>query len=169
MTETPASETTGSRTWVLVAIGLVVVAVAGLVTWYLIEGDGEKDRGRRAYKVQDYNKVYYGNPRVMRRPAVVRLATVYAQIPEYQQIRSQRLGENDPKYHLLMRTVSEKFGAAVKAGRVWTFRRSRSAGSSPSHRTGLARIIHHEEHEVNTVTAVMKKEPAPLVLDTLPL
>lgn len=98
-------------------IGIVVIAV-GAVGWWFARRTAPEDisqRGFGAYAVSDTKSVYYGNATMFRRPAVVTADVVYAQIPEYQEIRRRGLGDGQPEYHLLLQKASARFAAAVKA------------------------------------------------------
>jgi len=67
------------------------------------------------YRCTDPGRVYLGNPRLIRKPAVISGDEVYARIPEYQQIRDEGLSDRDVRYHFLMKKASERFAKAVKA------------------------------------------------------
>lgn len=66
------------------------------------------------YKVKDRSKVYYGNARMFKKPAVIDCDRVYRQIPEYKKILEKGLTDRDAKYHLLMKKASQRFAEAVK-------------------------------------------------------
>ena len=67
------------------------------------------------YRCSDPSRVYHGNPRLIRKPAVVSADQIYARIPEYRQICEQGLTDKDVRYHFLMKKASERFAKAVKA------------------------------------------------------
>lgn len=98
---------------------LVIATVAGIGIWKAVQGpdepEAERSRGLGDYSCTDPSKAYYGNVSMIRRPAVVTLETVYARIPEYQQIRSQGLTDKNPKYYFLLQKTSATFADAVKA------------------------------------------------------
>ena len=67
------------------------------------------------YRCTDTGRVYHGNARLIRKPAVCSADRVYRHIPEYRQILSEHLTEKDVRYHFLMKEASQKFLKAVKA------------------------------------------------------
>ncbi len=67
------------------------------------------------YRCTDPGRVYHGNPRLIRRPAVVSADRVYARIDEYQAILREGLTDRDVRYHFLMKEASKKFARAIKA------------------------------------------------------
>lgn len=91
------------------ALGTVLLVVAWLAVAAVPAGAGVGD-----YKATDVDKVYYGNPRLFKKPAVISADRVYAQIPEYKEILDKGLTEKDPRYHFLMKKASERFNEAVK-------------------------------------------------------
>jgi hypothetical protein len=66
------------------------------------------------YKVTEPKKVYYGNARLFKKPAVIDADRVYRGIPEYKKILDKGLTDRDPEYHLLMKKASARFSEAVK-------------------------------------------------------
>lgn len=71
-------------------------------------------RGLGDFDAPEARHVYYGRGTMIRSPAVITADTVYAQIPEYQQIRERGLSDGQAEYHLLMQKASTRFGTAVK-------------------------------------------------------
>ncbi len=67
------------------------------------------------YRCSDPSRVYHGNPRLIRKPAIISADDVYSRISEYQQICEQGLTDKDVRYHFLMKKASERFAKAVKA------------------------------------------------------
>ena len=112
-----AGEGNGGRV-ALLGGGVVLVALAA-AGWFVYgrssPDDEERPRGFGDYRVENPSKVYYGDFRIINRPAEVTSAEVYAHVPEYRQIRGQGIRSDDPRYHLLMREASARFSAAVKA------------------------------------------------------
>jgi len=66
------------------------------------------------YKVQE-EKIYYGDPKNFRNPAVLDAAKIYNEIPAYQKIIQKGLTRNDPEYWPLMQKASNVFVRALKA------------------------------------------------------
>lgn len=58
--------------------------------------------------------VYYGTPKGARKPAVVVAKTVFAEIPEYKEIKERGLTRDDPEYWILLGKANDKFYAAVR-------------------------------------------------------
>ena len=73
------------------------------------------EAGLGDYRCTDTGRVYHGNARLIRKPAVCSADRVYRHIPEYRQILSEHLTEKDVRYHFLMKEASQKFLKAVKA------------------------------------------------------
>ena len=73
------------------------------------------EAGLGDYRCTDTGRVYHGNARLIRKPAVCSADRVYRHIPEYRQILSENLTEKDVRYHFLMKEASQKFLKAVKA------------------------------------------------------
>ena len=73
------------------------------------------ERGLGDYTVLDASRPYLGRAALVMKPAVLRIDAVYGHIPEYQDILRERLGDSQPRYHLLMRKASQRFGEAVAA------------------------------------------------------
>lgn len=73
------------------------------------------EAGLGDYRCTDNGRVYHGNARLIRKPAVVSADRVYSRIPEYQQILREGLTDKDVRYHFLMKEASKKFTRAVKA------------------------------------------------------
>jgi len=100
---------------VLVALGLSAAAAGA--GWWLFGRHAEegpvRTRGLRDYECGEPGKVYFGRLPIIRRPASVVSAEAYAQIPEYARIRNEGIGADTPQYTLLMKTVSDRFLAAV--------------------------------------------------------
>lgn len=67
------------------------------------------------YRCTDPGRVYHGNPRLIRKPAVISADRVYARIPEYRKILDERLTDKDVRYHFLMKKASARFSKAVRA------------------------------------------------------
>ena len=93
-----------------VATAIVVALLAAAVTPREAAADGKP-----VYRVDDTTLVYFGNPRLFRKPCEVSADRVYRAIPEYREILDKNLTEKDVRYHFLMKKASEKFAAAVKA------------------------------------------------------
>ncbi len=130
------------RLWLL---GGAAVTVAACVGGFLLLRSGPeavRGRGLGAYTFSDTERVYLGNHRLARKPAVVDSSRVYAVIDEYQQIRREGLTPDGPKYHLLLAKASERFNKALKAaaaqgghdvvGEVGTVRPVNPAAAPPS-------------------------------------
>lgn len=73
------------------------------------------EAGLGDYRCNDNGRVYHGNARMIRNPAVVSADRVYGQIEEYQTIVREGLTDEDVRYHFLMKVASKKFSRAVKA------------------------------------------------------
>lgn len=73
------------------------------------------EAGLGDYRCTDTGRVYYGNARLIRNPAVVSADRVYQHIPEYQQILKEGLTDKDVRYHFLMNKASKRFLKAVKS------------------------------------------------------
>ena len=96
------------------ALGLLTALVCLLVVApTLLAPTASADIGD--YRCTDPGRVYHGNPRLIRRPAVVSADRIYARIPEYQEILREGLTDRDVRYHFLMKQASKKFAKAVKA------------------------------------------------------
>jgi len=61
--------------------GFVLVALALVLAWPVTAWAGVGD-----YRCTDPGRVYLGNPRLIRKPAVVSADRVYQRIPEYRKI-----------------------------------------------------------------------------------
>ena len=85
----------------------------GLMTLLLLATTAEAGLGD--YRCTDTGRVYHGNSRLIRKPAVCSADRVYRHIPEYRQILAENLTEKDVRYHFLMKQASRKFLKAVKA------------------------------------------------------
>jgi hypothetical protein len=99
-------------------LGGVALTAAACVGGFLLLRSGPEavqGRGLGAYTFSDTERVYLGNHRLARKPAVVDSSRVYAAIDEYRQIQSEGLTPDGPKYHLLLAKASEKFNKALKA------------------------------------------------------
>ena len=92
------------RVWGL-ALACVLVLAATAPAWADL-GD---------YRCTDPGRVYFGNPRLIRTPAVVSADRIYGQIKEYQQILREGLTSRDVRYHFLMKKASKKFAKAIQA------------------------------------------------------
>lgn len=92
----------------VLAAALTAVALVLLVAPTAQAGLGD-------YRCTDNGRVYHGNARLIRKPAVVSADRVYARIPEYQTILREGLTDKDVRYHFLMKEASKKFSRAVKA------------------------------------------------------
>ncbi len=96
------------------SIGRVVVpTVLALTAVLLLASTAEAGLGD--YRCTDTGRVYYGNARLIRKPAVCSADRVYRHIPEYRQILAEHLTEKDVRYHFLLKEASKKFLKAVKA------------------------------------------------------
>ena len=97
--------------------GAALVVAAGTCGWLRLRSSPEavRVRGLGEYSFSDTERVYVGNYRLARKPAVVDSSRVYAAINEYQQIQREGLTPDGPKYHLLLAKASEQFNKAVKA------------------------------------------------------
>ena len=102
------------RLWVLGGVALAAATCLG--GWLLLRPgtDVVRGRGLGEYVFSDTERVYLGNHRLARKPAVVDSSRVYAVIDEYQQIRREGLTPDGPKYHLLLAKASEHFNKALK-------------------------------------------------------
>jgi hypothetical protein len=89
------------RTVVSTAVALVFMAQVALA------GIGD-------YRCSDPGRVYHGNARLIRKPAVISADRVYERIPEYRKILDEKLSDKDVRYHFLMKKASERFAKAVK-------------------------------------------------------
>jgi hypothetical protein len=87
--------------------------VAVLVVLFFSAGPAGADVGD--YRCEDTVKVYFGNPRLFQKPAVLSADRVYQKIPEYQEILEKGLTDKDVRYHFLMKKASERFAKAVKS------------------------------------------------------
>ena len=92
---------------------LVVPTVLALTALLLLATPAQAGLGD--YRCTDTGRVYHGNSRLIREPAVCSADRVYQHIPEYRQILSENLTEKDVRYHFLMKEASQKFLKAVKA------------------------------------------------------
>ena len=91
---------------------LARAALGTLVLVLLLAGPASAGVGD--YKCTDAGRVYHGNARLIRNPAVVSADRVYGNIAEYQQIVRENLTEADVRYHFLMKQASGKFTKAVR-------------------------------------------------------
>lgn len=91
-------------------LGLAMTAMALVLVLAPLAQAGLGD-----YRCTDPGRVYHGNARLIRKPAVVSADRVYAEIPEYQTILREGLTDKDVRYHFLMKEASKKFSRAVKA------------------------------------------------------
>ena len=91
------------------AVVLAAFACAAISTPAFADG---KQQGP-AYRVDDVSLVYFGNPRLFKKPAEVSADRVYRAIPEYKEILDKNLTDKDVRYHFLMKKASEKFCKAV--------------------------------------------------------
>jgi hypothetical protein len=66
------------------------------------------------YRCADHSGIYYGNPRLIKKPAVISAGQVYRHIPEYVEIIEGGLTDKDARYHFLMKKASERFAKAVR-------------------------------------------------------
>jgi len=66
------------------------------------------------YTVVDADGVYLGQGKHPRQPAQISADQVWAEIPEYKQILDEKLTDDDPKYHLLLRKATARFERALK-------------------------------------------------------
>ncbi|MFV1958830.1 MAG: hypothetical protein ACC662_05385, partial [Planctomycetota bacterium] len=89
--------------------GLVLVALALVLVWPVTAWAGIGD-----YRCTDLGRVYLGNPRLIRKPAVVSADRVYQRIPEYRKIVDEGLTDRDVRYHFLMKKASARFAKAVR-------------------------------------------------------
>lgn len=94
-------------------IGAVLLA-AGAGAWWFWPGESVALRGAQEYQVLDRARLYLGSAYAIRTPAVVRADAAYAQIPEYRRIAAEGLTPDGPQYHLLLKTASDKFLAALR-------------------------------------------------------
>ena len=62
----------------------------------------------------DEPRVYLGDPDRFDRPATVDLDAIYAEIPEYREIRSRGLGRDDARYTFLLLKSSRRFLRALE-------------------------------------------------------
>ena len=91
--------------------GLALFAVLlALALPLVLVGDCRADD----YRCNDHSSIYYGNPRLIKKPAVISAGQVYRHIPEYQEIIEGGLTDKDARYHFLMRKASERFAKAVR-------------------------------------------------------
>ncbi len=97
------------------------------------------------YRCTDPARVYHGNPRLIRKPAVISADRVYERIPEYKQIVDEGLSDKDVRYHFLMKKASERFAKAVKSmagalgydfvAEIGTIKREKQDADAPPDRT----------------------------------
>lgn len=66
------------------------------------------------YRCSDPGRAYYGNPRLIRKPAVVSADRIYQRIPEYKSILDEKLTDGSVRYHFLMKKASARFAKAIK-------------------------------------------------------
>ncbi|MHC4470294.1 MAG: OmpH family outer membrane protein [Planctomycetota bacterium] len=75
-----------------------------------------KDKEKKKPKVEiNEAEIYLGDPKSFKKPAVVDVDKVYAEIPEYKEIRDRKMDSSNPRYLFLMRAASDKFRAALEA------------------------------------------------------
>lgn len=98
------------RTALRVILGGALLAVMLAVTAGRAAADEKAD-----YRVVDPSGVYFGNPRLFKKPVLVNCDRVYRAIPEYLEILEKNLTDRDVRYHFLMRKASDKFAAAVRS------------------------------------------------------
>lgn len=65
-------------------------------------------------KVLNADKVYYGDAKTSKTPAVIDSQRVWDKIPEYVEIKKKGLTEADLEYWVLLRKASKKFNTAVE-------------------------------------------------------
>lgn len=61
----------------------------------------------------DPNLVYFGNPRRYRRPAVLTLSLVFAQLPSWLELKREGYGPADAEYWILLNKANARFNAAL--------------------------------------------------------
>ncbi len=110
-TGTPATALpTTRRTALRVILGGALLAVLLAATAGPAAAEDKTD-----YRVVDPSGVYFGNPRLFKKPVLVNCDRVYRAIPEYVEILEKNLTDRDVRYHFLMRKASDKFAAAVRS------------------------------------------------------
>jgi len=62
----------------------------------------------------DRSKVYLGNPESFNSPAEINASEVFEAIPEYRQIRQEKISPDDARYWLLMNKANKRFYRALK-------------------------------------------------------
>lgn len=95
----------------------VIVLVAGAGAWWYAQRQAPETvtlRGFGAYGISDTKAAYYGNTSMFRRPAEIAADTIYAQIPEFQEIQRRGLSDGKAEYHVLLTKASARFNSAVK-------------------------------------------------------
>lgn len=94
-------------TWMILVGILAAGRLAGA------EGADEEPK-KPKFEVVDSDAIYFGDESHPQTPAVIDADSVWAEIPEYKKILEDELGEDDPKYHLLMKKATERFSKALE-------------------------------------------------------
>ena len=89
----------------------------------------------------DPNLIYFGNPRRYRRPAVLTLSLVFAQLPSYLELKGKGYGPADAEYWILLNKANARFNAA------------------------LARVLEVEFHDLVVELGAMKFPPSVAPVD----
>ena len=130
---------------------LVVPGVLALTTVLLLASAAEAGLGD--YRCTDTGRVYHGNARLIRKPAVCSADRVYRHIPEYKTILAENLTEKDVRYHFLMKEASQKFLKAVKG-------MARESGFDFVAEVGAVQVVRDGAPEpVDKTDAVIRKLP----------
>lgn len=79
-----------------------------------VVADGHAKKDKPKFEVIDPDGIYFGKGSHPKAPAVIVADSVWAEIPEYKKIVKDELGEDDPKYHILMKKASARFSKALK-------------------------------------------------------
>jgi len=96
-----------------------ISALASLSLLLVLAGPGlcrvaGAEEEKPKFEVVDPDGLYFGDKTYPKTPAVIAAASVWAEIPEYKKIVEEELGEDDPKYHLLMKKATERFSKALR-------------------------------------------------------
>jgi len=80
----------------------------------LVAAQAEGAETKYDFEVVKPGEVYFGSGKHPKAPAVMTADDVWAAIPEYKRILEDKLTDDDPRYHLLMKKAAERFSKALK-------------------------------------------------------
>jgi hypothetical protein len=99
--------------WTVVVGMFAVLAFVALALGGPAVGHAGEMATAKGVKI-DSSRIYLGNERNFKAPAVVDVDRVYEEIEEYKKIRDENIGRDDPKYMIYMKRATRKFRLAVQ-------------------------------------------------------